>query len=150
MSNNNNMKIKNIMSKIITCDYKQPLNEICTVMKINNIGFLPITKNNKVIGVITDRDIVVKICSNKDDKIEGYLSKNIVSVDINDDINKLIELFKRYKIKRILVKENNNYIGVISLSDLINKIDIYNTIKTVFSLNNNKNESNCSINDFEL
>ena len=78
------MKIKDIMNKdIISCDINSSIYEVAKKMLEYNIGFIPITSNDNIVGVLTDRDIVVKILANKDDKIKGYLSDILITIDIN-------------------------------------------------------------------
>ena len=143
--------MKDIMcSKIIVLDVNTSLEEIAKTMKKYDIGFIPISENNKIIGVITDRDIVVKILANKDNKLKGYLSKPI-SIDINSNINKVLDVMKKNKIKRVLVTENNKLIGIISLSDIISKnIDIKETIKEIYSIKKNDDDYETKVDDFIL
>ena len=54
------MKAKDIMTKnIIVSDTNTDIFTLAKIMKTYNIGFIPIEKDKKIIGVITDRDIVV-------------------------------------------------------------------------------------------
>ena len=59
------MNIKDIMSSnLITCDKDATLNDVSIKMKNYDIGFIPISDEKKIIGVITDRDIVVNALAN--------------------------------------------------------------------------------------
>ena len=59
------MKVKNLMcSSLIVFDINSSLNELANTMKKYDIGFVPIANKNKIVGVLTDRDIVTRILAN--------------------------------------------------------------------------------------
>lgn len=143
--------MKEYISKdLIVVDINNNVQEVSEIMKKYDIGFVPVSKDNKIVGVLTDRDIVVKILANKDDKIESYISKPIY-IDINKDLNDALELMKKHKIKRLLVSENDKLIGILSLSDLLNtNINTIDTIKEIFSINKNSDTYITKVNEFYL
>ena len=145
--------IEKIMSKNLIVLNDSNLEDIAKAMKRYDVGMVIINENNKIKGIITDRDIVTKILSNKDNKIKEYLTTNLVSIDINSDIKEAIDLMKKHKIKRLLVKKNNKLVGVLSLSDLLNTVDnniLIETYKTIFSINRNTDKYLTDIDEFEL
>lgn len=145
--------IEKIMSKNLIILNDSNLEDIAKAMKRYDVGMVIIKENNKIKGIITDRDIVTKILANKDNKIKEYLTTNLVSIDINSDINEAIALMKKHKIKRLLVKKDNKLVGVLSLSDLLNTVDnniLIETYKTIFSINRNTDKYLTDIDEFEL
>lgn len=145
--------IEKIMSKNLIVLNDSNLEDIAKAMKRYDVGMVIIKENNKIKGIITDRDIVTKILANKDNKIKEYLTTNLVSIDINSDMNEAIDLMKKHKIKRLLVKKNNKLVGVLSLSDLLNTVDnsiLIETYKTIFSINRNTDKYLTDIDEFEL
>lgn len=145
--------IEKIMSKNLIVLNDSNLEDIAKAMKRYDVGMVIINENNKIKGIITDRDIVTKILANKDNKIKEYLTTNLISIDINSDINEAIDLMKKHKIKRLLVKKNNKLVGVLSLSDLLNTVDnniLIETYKTIFSINRNTDKYLTDIDEFEL
>lgn len=145
--------IEKIMSKNLIVLNDSNLEDIAKAMKRYDVGMVIIKENNKIKGIITDRDIVTKILANKDNKIKEYLTTNLVSIDINSDINEAIDLMKKHKIKRLLVKKDNKLVGVLSLSDLLNTVDnniLIETYKTIFSINRNTDKYLTDIDEFEL
>lgn len=93
------------------------------LMQKNNIGFLPIlNKYDEVIGVITDRDIVLNIISKEKDIytcVKNALNKNIIFCSPNDDISYAITKMADNQVKRLIIKEKNTIKGVLSVSDLL-------------------------------
>lgn len=145
--------IEKIMSKNLIVLNDSNLEDIAKAMKRYDVGMVIINENNKIKGIITDRDIVTKILANKDNKIKEYLTTNLVSIDIKSDINEAIALMKKHKIKRLLVKKDNKLVGVLSLSDLLNTVDnniLIETYKTIFSINRNTDKYLTDIDEFEL
>lgn len=146
--------IEKIMNKnLIILDSDSSLENIATAMKKYDVGMVIIKNKNKIKGLITDRDIVTKILANKDNKIKEYLTTNLVSIDINNDIKDAIDLMKKHKIKRLLVKKDNKLVGILSLSDLFNAVDnetLIEAYKTIFSINRNTDKYLTDINEFEL
>lgn len=152
------MNIKEIMSKnIITCSKDDSLLKASNLMKKNDIGFLPISDNKKIIGVITDRDIVIKALSNKEDysnPINDYINKNIITIDVNSNIQDTLKTMGDNKIKRLIVKENNKVVGIISLSDIINskynESVLFDTLKSIYTITDKNNNETIEIDDFYL
>ncbi len=146
--------IDKIMSKdLIIFDVDSNLKEIANAMKRYDVGIIILSKKKKIKGIITDRDIVTKILANQDNKIKEYMTTNLISIDINSDINEAINLMKKHKIKRLLVKDNNKLVGILSLSDLFNVVDnetLIEVYKTIFSINRNTDKYLTDINEFEL
>ena len=141
------------MSKNLIVLNDSNLEDIAKAMKRYDVGMVIINENNKIKGIITDRDIVTKILANKDNKIKEYPTTNLVSIDINSDINEAIDLMKKHKIKRLLVKKDNKLVGILSLSDLLNTVDnniLIETYKTIFSINRNTDKYLTDIDEFEL
>lgn len=148
--------IKDIMSKkIIFSNINSSIKDISKLMKENNIGFIPIKNNNKYVGVITDRDICLSIPTLKsiNDSVKSYISNNIVCIGVNDSIEDALKLMGKYKVKRLLVKEKDNTIGVLSLSDILNYTNTNNlidTYKSIFYIHDNRKEFTPEIDEFYL
>lgn len=150
------MSLSDIMSKhIIVGSVDDGIYEIASIMKENDIGFVPIVRDDRIVGVITDRDIVVKIISNHDynSNITNYMTKDIVDVSIDSSLSDVLSIMKKYKVKRVLVTDNNKVLGVVSLSDILNcDIDgeILSCIKEIFEVGPNIHKYETEIDEFYL
>ncbi len=145
------MIIKDIMSKNIICaDAFDNVVDVTKLMKKYNIGFIPI-KDEEIIGVVTDRDIALNLENiDTNTNICNIMSNEIISINENESIDKALDIMSKYKIKRILVKEKNDYTGILSLSDIIKYRDITDTIKIIFYVKDNSNLNDSEIDDFYL
>jgi CBS domain-containing protein len=92
------------------------------LMSNRNLGFLPVTdEQGKVVGTITDRDLAVRVLAaglEPSTSIDSVMTKEIVTCEPNDDIEKAQQQMEHYQKSRIIVcDENGSLRGVISLSD---------------------------------
>lgn len=148
------MKIEEMMNHgIIAFEKDTPLVEIAKVMKEQDVGMVLIYEGRKIIGLLTDRDIVVKILANNDNSIQDYYSKNIITIDKNENIQAALDKMVEYKIKRLVVTDKNKVVGIVSLSDLITIADdkqIGLTYKSIWQINRNTDKYFTKIDEFEL
>lgn len=148
--------IREIMTyNIISGDKESSIKEISSLMKKHNVGFIPIKNKDEYIGVITDRDICLAIptINNINDSIKSYITNNIIYIDVNSDINNALKIMGRNKVKRLLVKDEKNIIGVLSLSDILNYTNnknIISTYKTIFYIHDNDKSTIAEIDEFYL
>jgi CBS domain-containing protein len=92
-------------------------------MREANIGFLPVCDDTrKVLGTITDRDIVIRVVASRESPeqpVENFLIPRIVACRTTDNLADAEELMSREKVSRILcINERGELEGVLSLSDI--------------------------------
>ena len=150
------MSLYDIMSKnIIVGSVDDGIYEIASIMKENDIGFVPIAHDDKIVGVITDRDIVVKIISNHDynSNITNYMTKDIVDVSIDSSLSDVLNIMKKYRVKRVLVTDDNHVLGIVSISDFLNcnmDDEVLSCIKEIFEVGPNIHKYETEIDEFYL
>lgn len=150
------MKAQDIMSRnLIIMNDNTSISEVARIMKEKDIGFIPISNDNKIIGVITDRDIVVNAISNKcslDTPVKEYATKNVISVNIDDNVSKILNVMRKNKVKRVLVTDEHKLVGIVSFSDILNnnEFDILNTMKEIWSIKRNNDHYETEIDEFYL
>lgn len=148
------MTIEKIMNHgIVAVEKNTALEEVAKIMKEQDIGMVLIYEEKKIIGLLTDRDIVVKILANGDNKIKEYYSKNIITIDKNENVQNALYKMIKHKIKRLVVTDKNKVVGIISLSDLltiINDEQISSTYKGIWQINRNTDKYFTKIDEFEL
>lgn len=148
--------IKDIMNKnIISGNIDDSISKISELMKNNNIGFIPIKDNDEYVGVITDRDIalIIPYLKSKDDCVKPYISNGIIIIDSSNSFDDALNLMSKEKIKRLLVKENSEIVGVVTLSDILNNYEsnnIIETYKSIFYIQDNDSELLSDVSDFYL
>lgn len=141
------MNVKDIMSRnIIHCDINDDVKDVSNLMKDNNIGFIVVYKKNKLYGCLTDRDIAI----NYGNSIKDITKTNLYTINEEESLLNTAKIMAKNKIKRVIVTNQNNISGIVSLSDLIKYIDCYEEIKQIYSINNNNTKINVKVNDFNL
>lgn len=148
------MKLENVMTrKIIYGNSSDTIYDISKKMKEYDIGFLPITDDNKIIGIITDRDIVVNNIYNETEHIKDLIHKNVITISKDDTIVDAATMMKKNKIKRLIVTDKNKVVGIVSLSDLAPKLDkdlFIETFTSIYEINRNDDQFNNDIDDIYL
>ncbi len=136
---------RNIMSSsLITISPNCTIKQSCKIMKEHNIGFLPVVENDNILGVITDRDIILRIEGENflNDKVCKYMTPAPLQFVMEEtSISDVIFTMSNYKIRRVLVLDNDNLLsGVISLKDIVlNSSDSINNIGNIFTESHFKN-----------
>jgi CBS domain-containing protein len=100
-----------------------PLNEVAQVMENDDVGAVPIVDGDRLVGIVTDRDIVVRaIAQGKDPKgmpAAEVSSSELVTVHPDDDLSDALELMARHQVRRLAVTaEDERLVGVVSQADV--------------------------------
>jgi CBS domain-containing protein len=119
------MKVKDVMNKAIVIDHDVDLKEAAKIMSDRNIGSLIVLKDNKISGILTERDIIKNI-SSLGKNINAIMSKNVFTVDHNESLENAAILMKENKIKRLPVVDNARLVGIITATDIIANSDVLN------------------------
>lgn len=125
------MKCREIMTKSLKmCDGSCSARDAAQIMKRINTGVVPVVDDNdKITGIITDRDIILKtVAEGKDPskvKINEIMTKHVVTAHEYEMVDDAIKKMKENKIRRLpIVDYYNKVIGIISLGDIAVLSDI--------------------------
>ena len=103
-TNGDNMLIKEIVKRnMVTCNINDGIYTLSRIMEEFDVGFVPIISEDNIVGVVTDRDIVIRGIAKDINDIELIMSKNPIEIDCNASVESALNLFYQYKIKRLLV-----------------------------------------------
>ncbi|WP_327117185.1 CBS domain-containing protein [Nocardia sp. NBC_01730] len=88
-----------------------------------NVGALPICgEDDRLKGMLTDRDIVLKVVAERKDPLgvdAGELAEGVpVTVDATDDVRKVMSVMSQYQVRRVPVLENHRLVGIIAQADV--------------------------------
>jgi CBS domain-containing protein len=90
-------------------------------MKQNDIGFVPIVEGKKLVGVVTDRDLVTRGYANKHSgstSVTEVLTHHVQTVESDITVDDAAKLMATNQIRRLPVVENGELLGVVSIGDL--------------------------------
>ena len=116
-------QVRDIMQKnVITIEQDKTSLDVATILKEKEISFLVIMENEKPIGIVTERDIVKKIAA--EDKVASktplkeIMSKKFRWVTPDTSIEDAVQKMINNNIRRLIVLENNNLVGVITQTNM--------------------------------
>ncbi|MBU1136425.1 MAG: CBS domain-containing protein [Nanoarchaeota archaeon] len=119
------MKVGNIMNKVVVIEHDMILKKAAAVMSSFNIGCLTFFKNNKIEGIITERDILKNI-SNPTKKVSSVMTKDVITVDINENLESAVSIMASHKIKKLLITEKEKLVGIVTATDILANSDLLN------------------------
>ncbi len=122
------MKVRDIMSSPVEeIQSDATIAQAARMMKLSDIGVLPVIKDGDVVGVLTDRDIVIRVISEGLDPQQTYVSE-VMSSDIvccSDDssVQDAADLMENNQVHRLLVlSDTNETAGIVSIADIVRRI----------------------------
>ena len=124
------MKVREIMSTDVQrISSSAMVSEAAEKMRVFNIGCLPILEDNKIVGMLTDRDIVIRaIAAGSNPRmtiIKDIFTPNIIRCYEDDDIETAATIMEVHRVRRLVVIRNDNSVaGILSLGDLASKANI--------------------------
>jgi CBS domain-containing protein len=96
--------------------------EAARLMREQDIGSLPITDDEKLVGMITDRDITTRVVAEAADptstSVEDVYSRDLVSVEPDEDLDEALQLMARHQVRRLPVVENGRLVGIVAQADI--------------------------------
>jgi CBS domain-containing protein len=116
------MKIRDVMtSNPRTVSPNDTVQSAAQVMKSEDIGAVPVVENGRVLAVVTDRDIVVRVVAEGGTltgPVRDIASTDVVTVSPDMSTKEAGELMGQRQIRRLPVVENDRLVGIVSLGDL--------------------------------
>ena len=114
------MQAKDIMTRdIITVSPTMTIRSLAMTLIKNQISGAPVAgRNGKIIGVVSEADIVAK----KGKDVKSIMSKKIISVGEDTAVEEIARLMTTQKIKRVPVMRGDNVVGIVSRADIVSAI----------------------------
>lgn len=99
-----------------------PVTEAAQLMQKHNIGVLPVCEGRNVVGILTDRDIVVRNVAHQQDPsltpVRNIMTTQVEAVSPDTTLNQAAEIMAEKQVRRLPVLEENQLVGIVSLGDL--------------------------------
>jgi CBS domain-containing protein len=96
--------------------------EAARVMRQEHIGSLPITDDDQLVGMITDRDIATRVVAEAADpkttSVGDVYSRDLVSVEPDEDLEEALQLMARHQVRRLPVVEDGRLVGIVAQADI--------------------------------
>ena len=117
------MKVKDIMSKeIASVKSDDSIASAARLMKQYNVGSIPVCSQDKIVGIITDRDIAVRSVAAGQDvskqKVRDIMTTDPTVGSPEMNVNDAAQIMSDRQIRRLPIVENNSLVGIVALGDI--------------------------------
>jgi len=120
--------VSDIMSKLVTIESTGSVKEAAERMLEKNIGSIIITKDGKPAGIVTKSDLLARVIVDCRDPREcpvaDIMSSPLLTIDKDTPILEAMRVIKQKKVRRLLVSDGDELVGIISEADMINAVTV--------------------------
>ena len=118
-----NQRVRDAMtSSPKTINLSTTTQEAARLMKSEDVGALPIVEGDKLVGVVTDRDLAVRVLAegkSPDTAVSEIASKDVVTVDPDQTLEDAARLMAEHQVRRLpVVEEDGKLVGVLAQADV--------------------------------
>ena len=121
--------IRNLMtSNPCTIDADKSVAYAAKMMRDEDVGLAPIVEGDKLIGMLTDRDIAVRVAAQGRDpeqvKVRDVASKKLVTIDPQQELDEALRIMAKHQVRRLpVVEEDGRLVGVVAQADIAREGD---------------------------
>lgn len=121
-------QVRDVMtSNPTTCEPTATLVDAAKVMAREDVGPVPIVEGGKLVGLVTDRDIIIRAVAEGRDvtstTVQDVASKDLVTVTADEDLDRALQLMAQHQVRRIPVVEGDRVVGIVSQADVARAAD---------------------------
>jgi CBS domain-containing protein len=122
MALNPSIRVRAAMNKdIVSVEAERSIRSAVKTMVKNGLGSVVITERGNAVGIVTERDIMKSIGYGKENpetQVGQIMSKPLISVSSDATLGEAADIMIKRKVRRLLVKEESRYVGIITQRDL--------------------------------
>ena len=115
--------VKDKKREIVSISHDESIFKACQVIVKNKIGAIVVKKNDDLVGIYTDRDLIRNIATPGFDpetsRVGDYMTTPLQTVAHTTQLHKLEEMFLGLFVRHLLVEKEGEYIGIISIGDIL-------------------------------
>lgn len=121
--------IKDVMtSDPCTIDAEKSVAYAAKMMRDEDVGVAPIVESDKLIGMLTDRDIAIRVVAEGKDPervtVREVASKQVVTIDPQQDLDEALRIMAQHQVRRLpVVEEDGRLVGVVAQADVAREGD---------------------------
>jgi CBS domain-containing protein len=129
--------IKDVMtSNPCSIDAKKSVAYAAKMMREEDVGLAPIVEGDKLIGMLTDRDIAIRVVAEgrnpEQVKVADVASKQVVTIDPQQELDEALRVMAKHQVRRLAVlEEDGKLVGVVAQADIAREGDDMQTGKLV-------------------
>src|SRR5438093_4585340 len=121
--------IRDVMtSNPCTIDADKSVAYAAKMMRKEDVGLAPIVEGDKLVGMLTDRDIATRVAAQGRDpdqvKVRDVASKQLVTIDPRQDLSEALRMMAKHQVRRLpVVQEDGRLVGVVAQADIARETD---------------------------
>ena len=96
--------------------------EAARLMRQQHIGSLPVTEDERLVGMITDRDITTRVVAEsaapETTSVGEVYSRDLISVEPDNGLDEALQLMARHQVRRLPVVQNGRLVGMVAQADI--------------------------------
>jgi CBS domain-containing protein len=99
--------------------------EAAQVMERTGVGSVAIVEGSRIVGIVTDRDLVRRVVATglpSDARVDSVMSTPVISVDAEADIETAFDAFRMHGVRRLPVVRGGSFIGMLVVDDLLVRV----------------------------
>jgi CBS domain-containing protein len=117
------LTVQEIMeTELVTVTQQDNIYEVAVRMKQHDIGFIPVVEGKRLVGVVTDRDLVIRGYAQKHSGstavMEVISDQQLVTVSPQTSADEAARMMASQQIRRLPVVQNNELVGIVAIGDL--------------------------------
>ncbi len=110
-------------SDIIACDVTTPVSEVVRTLATKRIGALPVLRDGKVVGIVSERDVIYRLADKGaiclEQPVEAIMTSPAITVEPATTVDETLAMMTRRRFRHFPVVENGALVGFISIGDLV-------------------------------
>jgi CBS domain-containing protein len=115
-------------SKLCSIDADESVAYAAKMMRDEDVGVAPIVEGDRLVGVLTDRDVTVRVVAERRDpdqtNVTEVMSDNLVTLDPDQDLDEALQLMARNQVRRLpVVEEDGRLVGILAQADVAKEAD---------------------------
>ena len=116
---------KVMSSPVISATHATTICAAAELMRVYNVGALPVLQEDRLVGIVTDRDIVVRVLAGQaapldlETSVIATMSDKLVTLPVDKDVKEAAELMGELQVRRLLILNRSGaMVGILSVGDI--------------------------------
>jgi CBS domain-containing protein len=116
-------QIKDVMTENpVSCEPQASVTEAAKVMAREDVGPVPVVEGNRLVGLVTDRDLIVRVLAEGRDPqgttVGEVASTDLVTLSPEQDLDEALQLLARHQVRRLPVVDGGKLVGIVAQADV--------------------------------
>jgi CBS domain-containing protein len=119
--------VRDLMSQdVATVSPDANVVDAAKLIKQEDVGPLPVVENDRLVGIVTDRDLVVRVLADGRDPaatpVRDAASSELVTISADQDLDEALRLLAEHQVRRLPVVEGDRLVGIVAQADVAREV----------------------------